>query len=237
MALALDLDPAMIQANLRPHESRTFTVRISNPSSEKIRLTVESDCWSPGRLPGPSEQWLQLTPHQMVLGPGQTEDLQIKTVFPDPLEGEVVMMVYLVPEIKPGQLSIKTRMGFPVYLRKNATVEKKAAITAFSARQQGNRLLLNFELRNNGNSHLLPFGAVLLKQQGKVMRQREVVFDQPLFRDRTLSKQAEMDLGGLGPGHYQAQLDLFLNDGFNQDFAQAGLPLVSKTCEVTIEKP
>lgn len=231
--VGLEIVPGALKVILQPKAAKSVEVEVTNHALSAITYDVEPEYWSPATAAQPINEWIKVTPKQMVLSPGQKKIIKLTIARPEHLDGEVVAMVYLAAKPNPGMLSIQTRIGFPVYVR-TSKVKKMAEIKNFRMSRDDVRLKFTFVVVNEGDSHLLPFGAIVLTRQGKIIAQKEVTFNRPLFPKRSVVKTIGLNKSVFRPGRYQAQLRLFLDDLYAEQTAEPKLPMISSVCRADI---
>lgn len=233
MAASLEINPDIIKIVANNDENRMMTVEVINHSTHPYDFTVEPEYWSPASLSLPLESWMTIHPKHLELKPGNRGRLHINVEFPETEKVEIVCMIYLANKLQTGSLSIQARYGFPVYMRRDKHIIKKAAIKKMKIVQDKNYLKIQFKLINQGNSHLVPFGAILLKQKKNIMAQQEVMFTEPVFPDKAIEHTVSIAKNKLPPGDYQAHLQLCLNDIYGDRLGNQ-LPVINEICQVQV---
>jgi len=137
---SIEVVPNAVKMSLKKAETRTAIVEIVNHSANKLSFAVEPEYWSPDFVDLPLNQWLKVSPAQLVLEAKSQKKIKLEVTLPEIIDGEIMVMMFLAPKTKTGTLSIKTRIGFPLYVSHQGALIRRAKVTAFKGQQDSGKL-------------------------------------------------------------------------------------------------
>lgn len=210
-------------------------VTVTNDANDPVTITVQPETWIQPVRPASLENWFAFEPRRLVVRPHGRETVRIKGRIPADLAGEYLVMLFFASENPSANIKLQTRLGVPLYICRRGTELRRAEVGLFrpAPGAPGREPVLEVQLLNSGNVHLAPFGAVLLKQNGRIVGQREVRFSEPLFPGQTGKTEVRFGKQQLPGGTYQAELQVFLDNVYARD-PKIPLEAVSAQCQVSI---
>jgi hypothetical protein len=235
---AVTIEPGFIKLTLEAGEIYNTELTLTNQGAREVELTVEPEYWYQGACQEPLNDWLKISPARVKI-PGQGQrNLKVKINTPGTILGECMVMLFLARQPFGSGILIQPRTGIPIYLRRAGTERLKAGITDFRlmsglAGEKGP--VFSFEVRNQGNVHLVPFGVMVLKcRQSKKAYQQDFKFTEPVFagKSRSITVQFEKEIPA---NTYQAEVKVFLDNLYNRENQDADLKVISRRCNVIVE--
>jgi hypothetical protein len=173
----------------------------------------------PGTNPRSNSKWINFTPRQFAVGPGEKADINYLVTVPDDssLRGTYWSMMLVEPVIdvnpetvKQGQLNIieKVRYGIHMITNVGSTGAGKIAFKHISLMKTDTTRFVRIDLENTGERRLhVSLWADLYDMQGKHMGKFSAKED--VFYPGT-SIRCEVDISKVLPGNYKA---LIVADG------------------------
>lgn len=229
------IEPQLLIARLPGRAAYRGELTVRNDTGQTLRLWVEPEYWSGTLKHSPLRSWLKLSAERLEIPPRRKRTLRIDFAMPRELRGECVVMIFLASHSPGAAIDIVTRVGIPLYICERSTEVVEASVSGFSASLDAERRhpALRLEVVNRGNVHVVPFGAVLLKRDGRICGQREVKFDKPVFPDQTGQLEVSFPKGTLPAGEYQAELRMFLDSLYPRNMRK-GLRMISAHCSLSM---
>ncbi|MCK5218905.1 hypothetical protein KAR10_05250 [bacterium] len=235
---AVAIDPTAIKVTLEAGEIYNTELTLTNQGAQEVELTVEPEYWYQGECPDLLNNWLKISPARVKI-PGQGQrKLKVKINPPDNIKGECMVMLFLARQPFGSGILIQPRTGIPIYLRQAGTERLKAGITDFRlmpglAGEKG--LVFSFEVHNQGNAHLVPFGVIVLKcRQSKKVYEQDFKFAAPIFAGKSQSMIVKFEKE-IPANIYQAEVKAFLDNLYNREKPDADLKVISRHCNVMVE--
>ncbi len=235
------LAPAMVVQQFKPGVPFEFDLYVSNGFSTPVLMKSSvQDFWyndknekvfgAPGTLPRSASNWVQFVPPQITV-PGEGSG-KIKVIITPPADAVGGYYCILFLESKPELTQNVTkdnraiytnfRMGSLVMLSAESTEKYKVDVTnpAFVAPAKDHPLSLEFDVQNQGNSHIFPHTEVAILDSNKQLVARTVGDFKRLLPNQ--KDRFKVSWGGeLPPGDYDTILTLVYGDGkiYTQEFA------------------
>lgn len=169
---ALSVSPTRIVVQAQAGQARKGGWRITNDGAEPLTVRVQPEDWSGGaagtRAP---VAWLKVTPSSLTLGPGKSADIAYRIRVPTDASGELRAQVFFTTDVPQAAMPMRSRLGTILYVGVDGTEEIAAAITDVKAFytpgtpgvEQPDRLEIALRIRNDGNTHIVPQGAALVR--------------------------------------------------------------------------
>lgn len=234
---ALRLTPEFLKLTLEKNANRTEEIIVRNDNAQAIDLVLEPEIWYGGKKTKSLPSWFNLPSRQIHLKANSEKKISIKLATPIE-KGESLIMLFFAEESKTKKsLSIRRRIGVPIYIRQQNTTILKAKVETFNYTEPDQVPTLSLALLNQGNNHLLPFGGIILtnKKDGKQYFQ-EAKFKQPIFPDRKGSLILNLSKLNLEQGNYHAELNLFLDTMYPKESFSKKPVALKKTKTFTIKR-
>lgn len=180
--LTLSAIPPRLEINVKPGEVVTKEIKIRNESniSRSISTSIKdfivtNDSGTPTQLEDldpdqnrwAASSWIQISPSQITLKPGETKVLTLTILAPDnAIPGGHYAMVLHSPKnetfVNENGSTIETNVGTLVYITIPGNVKEDAKIKDFSVPQFSETGPINFKttVNNLSDVHILPVGAI-----------------------------------------------------------------------------
>jgi P pilus assembly chaperone PapD len=215
---SLEISPLTLEIQLEPGRAHTDTIRITNLSEEPERIHAYCQDWTlkpdgvvvffaAGKLPGSASPYLQLTPSEFELQPGETRQVRYTIRLPAEVTSEVrtaVIFEAAAREVRvPNAPSrLVPRLGTILYLQPGPRPPTRARAEAFEIDRSGGLLTVG----NLGSAHLRFRGHIEVRdERGALVRRHDlnpfVVLPAPF--NRHISGLDSNLLADLPAGAYQ----------------------------------
>jgi hypothetical protein len=213
---ALGLEPAMVRMDVVPGATRTTTLRIDNPGTDPIQVTMKA--LTPRPLLGvemdgllgtelSAEPWTEIRPSEFTLRPGGRQNVRVMSSFPR--EGVAHPNYYadlvLTGRYADGQSAGETRSTVHL-LQRGVESRYQGAIEQLTIAEADDAggYFVQTRIANIGNAHVEPTArALVLRPQGGMVRSVALTAEEGAllpFGKRTFS--GEISFAGLEPGYY-----------------------------------
>ncbi len=182
-AQGLTVSPPLSESDMNPGSSTKFTIKLSNPTSEEVKVypivkdfTSRNEEGDPLFLePGDASRtyslskWVQAEKDQIILAPQQTIGWEYSVVLPKdagPGGHYGAILFSSSPEVSEGtnnQVGISSMVASLVLINVPGEITESATISDFSSDKifyQKYPVLINTRITNNGNSHITPMGTI-----------------------------------------------------------------------------
>jgi hypothetical protein len=159
--------PVVQEVTLDSASASQGSWRVKNLSSARITVSVRVNGYRDyirGHRNAPGPPWLEVSPAEVYLGPGEETSVAFRAILPDGLEGEEIAMVFFQ---EGGSAMIQGRIGTAFYVMGRGTLRPEISleqIRVVDDGRGGNRFFL--QLVNPGNVHLRPSGTLELVDSG-----------------------------------------------------------------------
>jgi hypothetical protein len=179
--------PPRLEATINPDDVSTYTLKVRNesPNTRDIRVSVRdfivtdnqgtpnflddlvqniNNRWS-------ASSWIQVSPSQLTLKPGETKALTITIMPPaNALPGGHYAAVIYTPDTfslynTTTGSSVQTNVGTLLYITVPGDINQNASVTSFSAPKfsEFGPIDFNTTIKNSSDIHIQPVGAITVK--------------------------------------------------------------------------
>lgn len=215
-----------------------FTI-INLSDSERLDLSLEPVPWAESKGLGNLDQWLRWPKSGVEVLPGKTKVIELVALIPKELRGEGAAMMFLTPRPQTGIVRVQFRLGVPMYVQARGTEKAQGEITRFvfmlMEERPETRNGFWLEVKNSGNTILLPWGRLKLSPPVEPERAQQMVFfNEPIFPGQACG--VTVASAALPAGKYRADVNLVL-DGFFFPHSGGDLPALASTSDFILGKP
>lgn len=227
----LEIRPIKVSYTLKPEESVTDIITLTNASDQKINVEAKVEDFTPaagsqylnfiGRAPGVTSvrDWITLdAPENFTLDKNGSREVKYTIRAPENAEpgSHFGVVFFKATEIKAsGQLKVGTRVGVLVFVTIPGNHLAKGNILGFSAPMflQGGPVEFKIKFENTGTVHFEPKGTITIKNMlGKKVGEVPVA-GQVVLPTGVKEWTAEWKTAGILLGRYSAELKLFDGEG------------------------
>ena len=224
---SINLDPPSIHVSVRPGESATRVLTLTNTGKDPLILHAYTEDWAyapdgskrfqaPGTLPRSCANAIVLTPKELTLKPDESGTIQMTVTLPKDAHGGVQAVAFfeaLLGSVEKGpgasQVLFAGRLGTLVFVETEGSVQRHGAITSvsLSAPTAARPLEAQFTFGNDGDTHVFADGVVsILNAKGEYIG-REKIGRFGILPGTSMTRTATW-AGDMIPGTYSVILTL-----------------------------
>ena len=169
---ALSVSPSRVVLRAKPARVLVGFFVLENQGDRPLAVRVEPEDWAGGigGARGPVG-WLTVRPATLTLRPRKRARVKYTIRVPEDASGELRTQVFFTTELSGAPMPMRSRLGTIIYVGIEGTERIAAAITQVSASYtagtpgvaQPDRLDVAVTIRNDGNAHIAPDGAVVIR--------------------------------------------------------------------------
>ncbi|HLO85947.1 MAG TPA: fimbria/pilus periplasmic chaperone [Nostocaceae cyanobacterium] len=165
-ALSLGVSPTRVELDINANKTRTYSVRVVNPSNKPIEVQALVRSWVMGKdnklqvAPASEQslsQWIVFTPSRFKVSPGGSQTVRFSVrpkVQPQPGEHRAVIYFQEVPaESKSNSVRVVGRLGVVIY-GYVGDIKRAGLLNSVNVETKSNQIQAVFDISNQGNAHI-----------------------------------------------------------------------------------
>lgn len=161
-AHGFDISPNRIEVTIPTAKAYSGEIAVANSEQRDLYIKLRLGEWFSASY---GTDWLHLNPLEFELKKGESRKVSYKISVPKNAKGELSAMIFVdakPQEAQAGPITINTSVGIPIYAaiqgteRMGAEVEELAVVNSAP-------LKLSVKVKNTGNVHIRPTGAITIK--------------------------------------------------------------------------
>lgn len=206
---ALEIFPSKQVLSVKKGKEEKGAFRITNTETVPIQLFPGQKRWSgsPENEKYKVEEWLMVDPSTFTLEPGESREVPFTVRAPSKARGELTGMFSILTKTSARQ-SVNFRMSAAVYLSIKGTEIYSGKVSTFDLRRRKDGLEAVVGVKNSGNVHLRPGGAIEIQDDhGVVVGYVKIHVRGPVHPGHENAYTGQSALH-LPPGRYRAKLSL-----------------------------
>lgn len=213
------IGPARMEVRLPAGETAGMDYYAQNDTETPVHVVVEPENWVKGvydysKLP--IEKWIKVDGREFDLKPMEIKKLRVTVKVPKDVKGELVAQIFFtsVPVGADEASGIRSRLGAVLYVAIKDTEKPVLEIRNISVTdvtgQDGNKLKIGVNTKNEGNVHIRPSSGLLniFDEKGRRVAQASLLVDQPVLPGNELAYEAVLDRPELKQGKYSVYCDI-----------------------------
>jgi hypothetical protein len=232
----LGIEPLSFKIILAKGEHYTGQITVTNDNNQSLSLQFQPEYWRRGTCTEPISQWLKASPENISIDAHSKKNITFRLVSPK-IDGECLVMMFLAGKETGKNITLRSRVGIPLYIRERKAEILKAEIATFKAVElAGNKVSFKIVINNLGNVHLLPYGILMLQSSySKKNYQEEIRFEQPIFSKESGEISVQYT-ETIPPGKYSAKLFIYLDSLYNTEKNNRDLKVLTANYDSIIVK-
>ncbi len=186
----LHVEPGVVELSVTSARPVKGVLTVTNADEEKTlcTLSVRNDWAAMTRLPSPEpSSWLTIKPFpSFPLRPGASRKVRYTATPPPGFTGETMAMVLFSGSVQGATAQsggVRFTQGIPIYMIASGTERYSLQVSAiYASRNREGEIEFSFHLKNNGNVHVRPTGAVVVQAAGDPSKKNmETSYGTPVF--------------------------------------------------------
>jgi hypothetical protein len=206
----ITVEPVRQEIKVSPGEGARGSYFVYNVGEKPTRVSVAPRDWfileeNKGIK---VDSWLKITPQELDLEPGESEEVKYEVAVPTGAIGELVAMISFIPRAEE-ESGINVVFSVSLYVMIEGTEILKGEISKLDIRrwesEGSSDLRLGVLIENKGNVHLRPKGKIVIEDtKGKEIKEVELTYGWPVYPGKNHAYFADWKGAHLKSGKYKA---------------------------------
>lgn len=217
----ITVDPVRQEIKVSPGNEAQGSYFVYNVGKEPTHVTVAARDWFVLKENRGInvDSWLNITPQELDLEPGERKEIKYEVVVPARAIGELVAMISFVPRAEEESM-INVVFSVSLYVMIEGTEILKGEISKVDIRkwerEGSSELRFGVVVENRGNVHLRPKGKIVIEdRKGKQIKELELTYGWPVYPGKNRAYFGDWKVASLKSGKYKAMATVNYGDPEN----------------------